>query len=261
MSVRVESKVRVRVSIRTRETSTTVELDLPPYSRPEGLVDVLRTIDDAVVAQSRQAAVREGRHVTCREGCGACCRQLVPLTTAEARAMVAALGSLPHHRQQVLKSRFESAMSALEEAGLVEAVWSAMSGAPGSTRRLGLSYFELGIPCPFLEEEKCSIYEARPMACREYLVTSPAEECLTLKGVERVPVPGRLLPQLRRGAPGEVTTVPLVAAPRWVSANPEPPSGHIPRPTSELLADMLRAPKRPQNFTRKSSPTREEAGV
>jgi len=39
------------------------------------------------------------------------------------------------------------------------------------------SYYTLRIPCPYLEDEMCSIYESRPSACRELLVTSPAELC------------------------------------------------------------------------------------
>jgi hypothetical protein len=42
---------------------------------------------------------------------------------------------------------------------------------------LVLQYFYEGIACPFLEDESCSIHESRPLACREYLVTSPAENC------------------------------------------------------------------------------------
>jgi Fe-S-cluster containining protein len=33
------------------------------------------------------------------------------------------------------------------------------------------------MPCPFLEDESCSIHPDRPLVCREYLVTSPAELC------------------------------------------------------------------------------------
>ena len=53
------------------------------------------------------------------------------------------------------------------------------------------AYFALGIPCPFLEEESCSIHPDRPLVCREYLVTSPAELCAgpTQEGVTPVPVP------------------------------------------------------------------------
>jgi hypothetical protein len=41
----------------------------------------------------------------------------------------------------------------------------------------GLQYFNLVIPCPFLEDNSCSIYAERPLRCREYLVTSPAINC------------------------------------------------------------------------------------
>jgi hypothetical protein len=33
------------------------------------------------------------------------------------------------------------------------------------------------VPCPFLENENCGIYSIRPLACREYLVTSPPALC------------------------------------------------------------------------------------
>jgi Fe-S-cluster containining protein len=38
-------------------------------------------------------------------------------------------------------------------------------------------YFALGIPCPFLEDESCSIHPQRPLICREYLVTSDPALC------------------------------------------------------------------------------------
>jgi len=40
-----------------------------------------------------------------------------------------------------------------------------------------MEYFYEGVACPFLEEESCSIHPDRPLSCREYLVTSPAEYC------------------------------------------------------------------------------------
>ena len=47
------------------------------------------------------------------------------------------------------------------------------------------------MPCPFLEDESCSIHPERPLVCREYLVTSPAELCAGPKqeGVTPVAVP------------------------------------------------------------------------
>ncbi|MCC6539421.1 MAG: YkgJ family cysteine cluster protein, partial [Bryobacterales bacterium] len=38
-------------------------------------------------------------------------------------------------------------------------------------------FFALGIACPFLENESCSIHPDRPLICREHLVNTPAEWC------------------------------------------------------------------------------------
>ena len=55
----------------------------------------------------------------------------------------------------------------------------------------GMDYFSLGIACPFLEDENCSIHDDRPTSCREYLVTSPAENCARPRAetIKHVPVP------------------------------------------------------------------------
>lgn len=56
-------------------------------------------------------------------------------------------------------------------------------------RRIGIRYFELGMDCPFLENQSCSIHPYRPTVCREFLVTSPAEACATLISPEITGVP------------------------------------------------------------------------
>jgi hypothetical protein len=57
-----------------------------------------------------------------------------------------------------------------------------------SARQLALDYFYQRIPCPFLEDESCSIYPIRPLICREYLVTSPPEHCFDPATLQTVPV-------------------------------------------------------------------------
>ena len=44
-------------------------------------------------------------------------------------------------------------------------------------RELNLEYWALKIACPFLENESCSIYKDRPIACREYLVVTDPKHC------------------------------------------------------------------------------------
>ena len=59
-------------------------------------------------------------------------------------------------------------------------------------------YFAAGIPCPFLEEERCGVYDERPVVCREYAVTSPPELCERLEpGLEAVERPVHMDQALR----------------------------------------------------------------
>jgi hypothetical protein len=94
-----------------------------------------------------------------------------------------------------------------------------------------LSYFRLGIACPFLEDESCSIHADRPVACREYLVTSPAEACAqpTPQTVRMIRLPLQVSHALGRidegGEPGsDRRWVPLIVAPAWARAHPVVPA-------------------------------------
>ena len=143
------------------------------------VVPALQGLVNAVVA-----AAEMGKPVSCRKGCGACCRQLVPISRTEGERLLDLVEAMPRERRGEIKRRFAAAEAILEPAGF---------GAPtGKTdRELSTSYFALGVPCPFLEEESCSIHTERPLVCREYLVTSPAELCAgpLQEGVTPVPVP------------------------------------------------------------------------
>jgi Fe-S-cluster containining protein len=125
-----------------------------------------------------------GKAISCRKGCGACCRQLVPVSRTEGERLLQLVEAMPTERREVLKARFAAAEAAIEAAGLKD-----RQGR--SDRELSTAYFALGVPCPFLEDESCSIHPERPLVCREYLVTSPAELCAGPKqeGVTPVAVP------------------------------------------------------------------------
>jgi Fe-S-cluster containining protein len=129
-------------------------------------------------------AAEIGKAISCRKGCGACCRQLVPVSRTEGERLLQVVEAMPAERREMLKARFTAAAAAIEAAGLKE-----RQGR--SDRELSTEYFALGVPCPFLEDESCSIHPERPLVCREYLVTSPAELCAGPKqeGVTPVAVP------------------------------------------------------------------------
>jgi Fe-S-cluster containining protein len=143
------------------------------------VVPALQGLVNAVVE-----AAEMGKAISCRKGCGACCRQLVPVSRTEGERLLQVVEAMPAERREVLKARFAAAESAIEMAGLKE-----RKGR--SDRELSTAYFAMGMPCPFLEDESCSIHPERPLVCREYLVTSPAELCAgpRQEGVTPVAVP------------------------------------------------------------------------
>ena len=148
------------------------------------IVPALQGLVNAVVTAAEDASAKAGRTISCRKGCGACCRQLVPISRTEGERLLEEIKSLPPNRQKRIKDRFAAAETAIVAAGLGER-------GDRSDRELSVAYFALGIPCPFLEDESCSIHPIRPLVCREYLVTSAAELCAgpTQEGVTPVAVP------------------------------------------------------------------------
>ena len=206
------------------------------------LLPALRTTADAFVAYGAELSAMKGRSVSCAKGCGACCRQLVPLAHAEARRIAALLEELPEPRRAEVKERFATALRRVEAAGLLPALDGRERWEPGEATGVGLEYFRLGIACPFLEDESCSIYEERPIACREYLVTSDPVHCSapTAESVEPVPLPTRVWAATAREEKGlsdvdPAPCVPLVLVPRWAAAHP---GVEALRPGPELLRSV-----------------------
>jgi Fe-S-cluster containining protein len=152
--------------------------------RASAVVPALQGLVNAVVGAAETKLAETGAEISCRKGCGACCRQLVPVSRTEAERLLGVIEAMPAKRRRALEERFATAAVSIKAAGL-----DAKAGR--ADRELSVGYFALGIPCPFLEEESCSIHPERPLVCREYLVTSPAELCAgpQQEGVTPVPVP------------------------------------------------------------------------
>jgi Fe-S-cluster containining protein len=177
---------RERVRIRAR-------VPRGPVSLPEFL-PVVQALTDAVMAAVARGVEREGRPISCGPGCGACCRQLVPIGEAEAVHLQDVLKAMSGDRRDRILQRFSAAAQTLTESGLLDALTAASGARSRDERReIGLRYFRLGIPCPFLEEESCGIHPHRPLACREYVVTSDPRHCGSLESgrVEMVELPHR----------------------------------------------------------------------
>lgn len=161
------------------------------------LLPILRSFAQLTTDVASREAESAGRPVRCGPHCGACCRQLVPIAPVEALDLRDTIDALtPEHRDRV-KQRFHQAKKRLAKTGMLtrlEADRVQVPAPQGARRRLGLEYFALGLPCPFLEQESCSIHPNRPLACREYLVSSDPVHCAqpSAESVMVVQLPRRL---------------------------------------------------------------------
>jgi len=150
--------------------------------------------------------------ISCTKGCGACCRDAVPLSPPEAWMIRDLVQSLPSAERERVQGRFLDARESLRKHGLEQEPLLSLGGG----------YFRVGIACPFLHQECCSIHPDRPAVCREHLVHSPPHLCLDPENaIEFAPIPVRIsecLAWVAGTALGTAPTfIPVVRALDWAA--------------------------------------------
>jgi Fe-S-cluster containining protein len=142
------------------------------------LLPFFQGITDKVAGGAISEVNESGKQISCRSGCGACCSQLVPISKAEGVALLNLIESMPEERRSELRSRFKKNMDVLAEEGLLDDLKNAaLEHDKKRIRAIGLAYFALNLPCPFLQDQSCSIHPYRPLSCREFLVVSDPAYC------------------------------------------------------------------------------------
>lgn len=220
------------VTLRVGGKRVAFRFDVPTVPvESAALLPLFRSVTDTLVDIAGEEARVRGLSISCRKGCGACCRQLVPISEMEVIAIRRLVASLPEPRRSMVIERFEQGAARLAEAGLVDTLRHPETVNSDSAEAVGLDYFAQGIACPFLEDESCSIHPERPLACREYLVTSPASNCThpSSDRVQCVPVPAKMSRAVRRieneQAPDFEPWIPMILALGWPVAERSPQTG------------------------------------
>lgn len=95
---------------------------------------------------------------TCAKGCSHCCYLLATASFVEGLYIAEDLLQRPDWRDWL--PRLHEAAKKFCYPGVNKA-----------------NYFRQGIPCVFLKDNTCSIYEKRPEACRYHYVASPPKNC------------------------------------------------------------------------------------
>jgi Fe-S-cluster containining protein len=220
---------------------TTMSVPAEPIALKE-MLPLFFSFADAVMSAAANGVEQSGEKISCKKGCGACCRQLVPISETEAHWIAELVDRLPIQKKIEIRVRFAEARRRLAESGLLDKLLHTESWGEGEGWSIAMSYFRLGIPCPFLENEACSIHPDRPVKCREYLVTSPAEHCRapTAETIRPVELPFQMwtaLARLENASPSKkIRWVPLILALEWADSHAQEPK---PRPGHEVLREFF----------------------
>lgn len=239
---------RFHISLKTPagELSTSVEVPMN-FIPVTAIVPLTRRLGEEATALE-EAQIRDaGQQVSCQKGCAACCRMLVPMSPPEAFALKAMVDALPDERRKILLDRLSQSRARLQETGILARLTAVVDTEHPPTDEamepINRDYYALRMACPFLEDETCSIYEDRPAACRELLVTTPAAFCddLVNNPVRPLPTPMRvstvlalLWSELKGTAP---TLIPLPMALDWAEQHARDGQGTW--SGTELLEHML----------------------
>ena len=194
--------------------------------KPQKMLPIFQQMTNSFVGMAENAVENAGGKISCQKGCGACCRQAIPLAEIEAYRIAEMVEAMPEPRRAEIKNRFEKAWHHFSKIGWFERLDNCAGMTHEEREKVVLEYFHEGIACPFLENESCSIHPERPLACREYLVTSPAVNCskLTAEGIRMVELPVKPSDTIRkitnsRNLNQSVNFVPLVLALEWAKIN------------------------------------------
>ncbi len=212
---------QIQLTLRIDGAPLPVSAPQPPQrGRLDQLLPALHAIDNAAIGHAVRKSDAKGHTVSCAKGCSACCRaQPVPVTPPEAFALLQLVQALPSMRRAEVESRFDDRVQRLADAGLMDPFLErdpAMT--PVDARAFAMAYFDLGLVCPFLEDDACSIHPQRPFVCRQYLVTSDPALCADpfTQAVDVIPMPlhaaSAMLSVTQTALGDEQHTVPLTLA-------------------------------------------------
>ena len=200
-------------------------------ARLADIVPIARTLCDIITGVVVARARSKGNHIPCGVGCSACCnRYLVPLSVPEALRFREEIHAAPAYRREYIwKSCLHSArlilkrkppkslMPRTEEVSAVKSV---------DLNLVSNWYSDLKLACPFLRNHVCTIYEQRPLACREHFIMGSARGCKGLRGLAEVLEMPVQLPNVLAKLAGDLEgtgleAVVLPLAPVWCEENSE----------------------------------------
>lgn len=137
-----------------------------------------------VMAHSNEVAKAAGKTITCAPGCSYCCCQFISTSLQEAEAIVFYLYDQGKDNLDFFINAYEAWRQRTKQLEIFDQLMQLGQAAISDDQTvkklymaLAEQYSELNIPCPFLKENRCIIYRARPKVCASYVACSPPDHC------------------------------------------------------------------------------------
>lgn len=192
------------------------------------LIPLARFLSSKIISTTKRHITNNGDTIACRRNCSQCCRYLVPLAIPEAMRLTEEVTAMTQwERKFVDESSLLAARRILEltPKNFLEKLGSSVSET--NSKDVSDWYRRMNLPCPFLVNNLCTIYEQRPIACREQLVIGSASDCKGEGATPAQPVkmPTSILEALAHlTSELEQTTIHTIMLPFavfWCRENPE----------------------------------------
>jgi Fe-S-cluster containining protein len=127
------------------------------------ITELHQTID-AYTAKLAEASAKAGRPITCAgKGCCHCCYEPVYCSSHEVAYI---LGGLTKWEEAAVANRLRESLPKVKASGLLDKDMPPV-----------MEWLAMKLPCPFLENGQCSVYDRRPLSCRAHIAVGPPDWC------------------------------------------------------------------------------------
>lgn len=151
-----------QVSLKTPAGNLEASISAPTQVIPiSDIVPLLRSFGERAMGMEEEKHTSIGVTISCQKGCAACCRMMVPVSPPEAFSLKRAISRLSEVQQTHIQARITDTQAKLNEAGLlgrlVQLSETRQQLSDENIEPINQAYYAQRLPCPFLENEVCSI--------------------------------------------------------------------------------------------------------
>ena len=147
-------------------------------ARLADIVPMARMLSAKINQAVYKHAIYNGLSIPCRQECANCCYLLIILSVPEALRLAEELMLMPLSKYEDLKRHWDSTGNHIREK-LPKNLFPRNSNyiAYPNLKIFSNWYTKQRKACAFLQDNMCSIYEQRPLVCRDFMVMGSSSQC------------------------------------------------------------------------------------